>query len=75
MPPRLREVKGAIQRMAGFRIEEPSKGSHWKIYGPDRKMYPIPVHNGLKTEIPDSYIRGLCRTFGLDEAEFRALLK
>ena len=52
------------------------KGKHpWKAQRKsDGKTYPIPAHNGLKTEISDEYIRGLCRCFGLDETEFRKLL-
>jgi hypothetical protein len=37
-------------------------------------MYPLPAHNGLRSEITDDYIRAFCRHFGLDEAAFRALL-
>jgi len=37
-------------------------------------MYPIPAHNGLKTEIDDKYIRKFCQHFGLDEAVFRQKL-
>jgi hypothetical protein len=37
-------------------------------------VYPIPAHNGPKTEIGDHYIRGLCRTFGLDVDEMMKLL-
>jgi hypothetical protein len=29
-------------------------------------VYPIPAHNGLKTEIPDKYLKGLCKHFGID---------
>jgi hypothetical protein len=74
MPPRLRDLKRALELQAGFRVEEPRSGSHWKVRGPGGKSYPIPAHNGLKTEISEVYVRGLCRTFGLDEAEFRKLL-
>jgi hypothetical protein len=74
MPARLRAIKQAIESKAGFSVLEPSSGSHWKIFGPDGKMYPIPAYNGLKTEIPDKYIAGMCRAFGLDPAEFKKLL-
>ncbi len=37
-------------------------------------MYPLPAHNGPKTELSDIYIRGLCRAFGIDEREFRKRL-
>lgn len=74
MPARLRAIKKAIESMVGYSVDEPSKGSHWKIIAPSGKTYPVPAYNGLKTEIPDVYIRGLCRAFGLNEKEFRALL-
>lgn len=34
-------------------------------------MYPLPLHNGMKSEIPDVYLRGLARHLGvsLDELE------
>jgi len=28
-------------------------------------IYPIPAHNGLRTEIDNNYLRALCRRFGL----------
>jgi len=31
----------------------------------------VPAHRGLKTEIDDVCIRGLCRAFGLDLAAFK----
>jgi hypothetical protein len=40
----------------------------------DGKVDPIPSHNALKGEIADNYIRGVCRCFGLDEAELRSKL-
>ena len=50
-----------------------SGGSHWRCEK-DGVCYPIPAHNGDKTEISDVYIRGVCRELKLDEAKFRALL-
>ena len=32
-------------------------------------------HNGMKTEIPDEYIRGICRAFGIDLDEFKKRLR
>jgi len=37
-------------------------------------MYPLPAHNGLRTEIDDKYIAAFCKHFGLEEDEFRKLL-
>ena len=30
------------------------------------KVYPISAHDGLKSEISDVYLRGVCRCFDLD---------
>jgi len=73
MPARLRDIARALGKL-GCRLEKPKTGSHWKTYAPDGKMYPLPAHNGEKTEISDNYIKGLCRALGIDEAELRKLL-
>jgi hypothetical protein len=70
MPARPRDIKRALEAR-GVRVDEPTKGSHWKAVGSGGKVYPVPAHNGLKTEIGDEYIRGICRAFGFDFAEFR----
>lgn len=72
MPARLRDLKRALERF-GCIVEQPSSGSHWKAIL-DGKTYPIPAHNGLKEEIADHYIRGVCRAFGFDEAKLRRFL-
>jgi hypothetical protein len=74
MPARLADIERAA-RAFGLDILKP-KGKHsWKASRPaDGKTYPIPAHNGMKTEISDVYIRGLCRCFQIDEAAFRAQL-
>jgi hypothetical protein len=65
MPARLRAL---IAICAQFAIEvEPPKGSsHWKAKKAGFRTFPIPAHNAERTEISDSYIRALCRNFGLD---------
>ena len=75
MPARLSAIKRAITDLnKGFTLEPPrSGGSHWKVVGPSG-CYPIPAHNGLKEQIPDQYIRALCRFIGEDFSEFRARL-
>ena len=57
MPIRLKKLKQRLGSL-GYRVEQPKRGSHWKVYGPGGVMYPIPAHNGLKTEIGDAYLRG-----------------
>lgn len=73
MPARLKDIASALKDF-NIRVERPTKGSHWKAIGPDGTMYPIPAHNGEKTEIGDAYIDGLCRAFGLDKRKFRSKL-
>lgn len=70
MPARLRDIKRALEAR-GITVETPpSGGSHYRARK-DSIVYPIPSHGGLKGEINDIYIRGLCRRFGLDEDAFR----
>ncbi|MFW5920388.1 MAG: type II toxin-antitoxin system HicA family toxin [Polyangiales bacterium] len=67
MPKRLRDLEKALKKH-GVSLEQPKGGgSHWKFAAdnPDRK-YPIPAHNGKKSEISDVYIKALCRHFGID---------
>lgn len=72
MAARLRDITKALKDF-GVVVTKPKKGSHWKAQR-DGKTYPIPAHNGEKSEISDAYIRGLCDCFGIDEKEFRAKL-
>lgn len=72
MPARLAAVASAAAKR-GVEVRRPRKGSHWKaIRASDGKVYPLPAHNGLKTELPDVYLRGLCRCFAWDFAAFVA---
>jgi hypothetical protein len=59
----------------GLEVIEANGKHPWKARRPsDGKTYGIPAHNGVKTEISEVYIRGLCRAFDLDETAFRKLL-
>jgi len=69
MPARLSALKRALESM-GLEVFKPGSGSHWKVMRAG-KTYPIPAHNGEKTEISDLYIRGVCRCFELDPNELR----
>jgi hypothetical protein len=62
---RLRDLQRAL---AKFQVEvtEPKKGSHWHARGPNGMSYQLPCHNGLKTELDDKYIRGMCRQLDID---------
>lgn len=68
--PRLRDLKRALEALGVAVQPSPSGGSHWRaIHG--GRVYPIPAHNGERTEVKDVYVRGVCRCFALDEAELR----
>lgn len=73
MPARLGDIVRALGSL-GVRVDEPSKGSHWKAQKAGCRVYTLPAHNGKKTQIDDKYIRAMCRSLGLDEDEFRRLL-
>jgi len=58
----------------GLEVFKPSSGgSHWKVVRPGKsgKTFPIPAHNGEKTEISDSYIKAVCRCFEIDLEDLR----
>ena len=71
MPARLADIERAA-RAVGLDVLKP-KGKHsWKARrASDGVTYPIPAHNGTKTEIANKYIDGLCRAFGLDVSDFK----
>ena len=73
MAARLSDLERALKDWK-ITLREPGKGSHWKFYAPDGKMYPVPAGNGRRTEISDRYIRALCRTFGIDEQQLMSKL-
>lgn len=73
MPARAQDLKRALGKL-GVTVSKPSSGgSHW-LAERDGRSYPIPLHNGTKTEVSDSYIKGVCRAFEIDERELRELL-
>ena len=73
MPARLRNMAKAAGHF-GIALEPPRSGSHWQFRGQDGVMYPVPAPNGLKSEISDEYINGLCRAFKLIRSEFKRRL-
>ena len=73
MPARLNKII-AVAAEYGVTITTPSSGAHWKAKKAGCRTFPISAHNGARSEIPDEYIRGMCRCFGIDYKEFRAKL-
>jgi len=69
LPARLRDLTRALQSY-GISVEKPSSGSHWKA-SKDGIVYPLPCHNGPKTELADYYLKGVARAFGLDFNEMK----
>lgn len=72
MPARLRDIVRVL-KASGVDVEKPNSGSHWKAVL-DGKTYPIPAHNGDKTEIDNKYIRGVCDCFDLNVDDFKKKL-
>lgn len=63
MPMRLREL-GQWLKQHGIVIT--TGGRHFHARKDGFAMYPIPAHNGEKTEIPNKYLKHLCKHFGID---------
>lgn len=57
MPMRLAKFEAWLKPY-GVRIENPGKGSHHMARKDGFRAYPLPAHNGCKTELSDLYIRG-----------------
>lgn len=62
MSARLGDLKRALSDL-GISVIQPKKGSHWKAVGP-----------GMKTEVSDVYLKGVCRCFGIDLDELKRKL-
>jgi hypothetical protein len=73
MPARLRDLIRELQKF-GVSAHPPHRDSHWKFIGPQGQMHPMSAHNGPKEEIPDHYIRRLCRAMGVDYGELKKRL-
>jgi predicted RNA binding protein YcfA (HicA-like mRNA interferase family) len=67
MPMRLGKLRKRLKEH-GVRVESPKKGSHFKARrNTDEGVYVITAHNADKSEIPDLYINGVCKHFGIDK--------
>lgn len=61
---RIGQLETAAKR---FDIYLETGAKHWKFRREaDGKTYPVPGHNGKKSEIPPEYLRGFCRCFSID---------
>ena len=70
MPAKFRDLIAVLRTIEGVTIDEPSSGTHWKIRH-NARTYPIPLHNGPRSEVSDVYIKGVARFLGI---EAKALL-
>lgn len=70
MPARLARII-TVAESFGITFERPNRGSHWKAKKVGYRTYPIPAHNGSRSEISDFYIAGFCRAFEIDLTEFK----
>lgn len=70
---RLSDMKRAAEPY-GITLTTPKSGSHWKFEKPGHRPYPVPAHNGIRTEIGKAYVKGFCRAFLVDPDEFSSKL-
>lgn len=71
MPTRLRIIKRVAKEFGLVWESAPGGGSHGR-FSNGSWIYPIPGTDG--DEVPDVYIKGLCRTFAIDLKEFKKKL-
>lgn len=74
MPARLRDLARELKAF-GVTIEEGGGKHTYRATAPGFRSYPVPAHKGMKSEIVDEYIRGICRHFALDAAALWAALR
>lgn len=71
--PRLRDIKRAVEHLGHEVVPPRGGGSHYRVRVAGR-VYPLPAHNGLRTDISEVYVTGLCRVLGMSVDDFKALL-
>jgi hypothetical protein len=70
MPARFGDIARAVKAFGATVEEPPSGGSHYKVCK-GGAVFPITAHNGLKSEISNIYLRGLCRFLGCTLDDFK----
>ena len=70
MPIRLAEL---IKRAKNLGLEYEDGGTRHphRFRKPGARPYTVPAHNGIKTEISDEYVDGLCKCFDIDPEDIR----
>ena len=74
MPARYTRLRAALAKLGARISERPGKGSHVVVDDGRGHSYPLPLHHGIKTELSDVYVRGLCRALEIDYEELRKQL-
>ena len=74
MPARFREVLHAMKACGVTAYQRAGKGSHVVLSDGHGNAYALSLHNGDRSMLSDVYLRGICRTFGIDFATFRSKL-
>jgi hypothetical protein len=70
---RFRDLQRALRKLGCTVEPSPGGSSHFHVTREGR-TYPIPASHGLKAEIPDVYVKAICRALDLDERALRSLL-
>ncbi|MFZ4580442.1 MAG: hypothetical protein ACOYOB_18815 [Myxococcota bacterium] len=66
-------MKRALEALGVEVVPSPGGSSHW-LAKKDGETYPIPAGHGVKTEIDDVYLRGVCRALNLVQKDLKAKL-
>ena len=74
MPARYSRVRAALAKIGIRVVERSGRGSHVVVEDDAGHAYPLPLHHGLRTELSDVYLRGLCRALEIDYEALRKLL-
>jgi hypothetical protein len=65
MPMRFRDLERHLRSFGVVIVPPTGGGSHYKAKMAGKGSYPIPAHNGPKSELTDLYVRKACAHFGV----------
>ena len=74
MPARYTRLRSALKKLGATISERSGRGSHVVVDDGRGHTYPLPLHHGVRTELSDVYVRGLCRALAIDYQELKKLL-
>jgi len=59
----------------GITLVNTKKGRHpFKFVGQGHGNYPVPAHNGKRSDVGREYIRGFCHHFDIPQHQFEAVI-